>query len=315
MSSTGSMKQQRCIQTAKRYKFACFHLARTGPDVIDTALATWSNIAIPSMLSGCAVIPFSDTTIEAIERLQSQLAKHILGLPSSAPNICAQFELGLRPFRMILYQLQLNFYLRVLNLPRARWVRCVMVDYLQGNWASPYIAYIAKVRQKLQFLSMPPTFSLLKLKLNAWFTQQYNLELSRLTITNIPQMSSFSRSRYVSENQGCPTIAKFLYGCAGLGNRAPRPGRNRTTSCSLCRGPLDEAHVAFLCPGMDNYRYHNTDIAVFKTMCQTKKISPMLAYKWYVTGLDWNGNPIPTTVYLKRGHTLENLVNEWLNQT
>ena len=315
MSSTGSMKQQRCIQAAKRYKFACFHVARTGPDVIDTALATWTNIAIPSMLSGCAVIPFSEASIETIERLQSQLAKYLLGLPPSAPNICAQTELGLKPFRMTLYQLQLKFYLRVMNLPRTRWVCCAMIDHLQGNWASPYIAYIGKIRQKLQLLSMPPTPSLLKLKLNAWFVMQCNHEIFRLSLPCVPQISSFSRSKYVCENQGCPTLAKFLFGCAGLGNRAPRPGRSRTTTCSLCKGPLNEAHVAFLCPDMDNYRYQHTDIAVFKMMCQTKQITPLIAYKWYVTGLDWNGNPIPTTIYLNRGRILENVVNEWLNRT
>ena len=79
MSTTGSKKQQKCLLTAKRYKFACFYVGRTGPDVVDTVLATWSNIAIPSMLSGCDVIPFSESTIQAIERIQSQLAKGLLG--------------------------------------------------------------------------------------------------------------------------------------------------------------------------------------------------------------------------------------------
>ena len=115
MSTTGSKRQHKCILTAKRYKFACFHVGRTGPDVVDTVLATWSNIAIPSMLSGCEVIPFSDVTIDAIERIQSQLAKHALGLPQSTPNLCAQTELGLKPFRMLLYQHQLSFYTRVMN--------------------------------------------------------------------------------------------------------------------------------------------------------------------------------------------------------
>ena len=41
MSTTGSKRQQRCIQTAKRYHFACFYVAKTGPDIIDTVLATW----------------------------------------------------------------------------------------------------------------------------------------------------------------------------------------------------------------------------------------------------------------------------------
>ena len=315
MSSTGSMMQQRCIQSAKRYKFACYHLARTGPDIIDTALATWSNIAIPSMLSGCSVIPFSETTIETLERLQCQLAKHILGLPTSAPNICAQTELGLKPVRMILYQLQLKFYLRVLGLPRTRWVRAAMLDHLQGDWASPYIAYIGKIRQKLQMLSMPPSSSLLKLQLNAWFVQKTNLEIYQLSLPYVQQISSFTRSRYVVEHQGCPTLARFLFGCAGLGNRAPRPGRNRTTRCSLCNGTLSESHVAFVCPRMDDYRSNHTDISVFIAMCRAKAILPLLAFKWYVTGLDWSGNPVSTALYLKRGHTLENLTTEWLRRT
>ena len=64
------------------------------------------HIAVPSMLSGCKVIPFSETTIEA---LQSYMAKQLLGV---------QFiltELGLKPFQMLLYQCQLKFYTRVIN--------------------------------------------------------------------------------------------------------------------------------------------------------------------------------------------------------
>ena len=68
------------------------------------------HIAVPSMLSGCKVIPFSETTIEA---LQSHMAKQLLGV---------QFiltELGLKPFQMLLYQHQVNFYTRVMNLPKS----------------------------------------------------------------------------------------------------------------------------------------------------------------------------------------------------
>ena len=149
--------------TAKHYKFACFYVGRSGPDVEDTVLATWSNIACPSMLSGCEVIPFSETSIEAIEAIQSQLAKQTLGVPLSTANICAQTELGLRPFWMLLYQhqLQLNFYVRVMNLHQSRWVRRVLVDHLEGGWSSPYIANILKLRQKLCLLFAPPSIKFL----------------------------------------------------------------------------------------------------------------------------------------------------------
>ena len=67
MSSTGSKKQKKCVRTAQRYRYACHYVGRTGPDMIDVVLATWNNIAIPTILSGCEVIPFTEETIEAIE--------------------------------------------------------------------------------------------------------------------------------------------------------------------------------------------------------------------------------------------------------
>ena len=315
MSSTGSKRQKKCLETAKRYKFACFYVARTGPDIVDTVLATWSNIAIPSMISGCEVIPFSDTTIEAIERLQSQLAKHVLGLPQSAPNICAQTELGLKPFRMILYQHQLNFYTRVMNLPRSRWVHRVLSEHLQGDWTSPYIAYIAKIRQQLQLLTIPATKSLLKIHLNSWFIDRTNLALSQLSHTYVAPISSFSRARYVSEHEGCSTLASLLFNCAGLGNKAPRPGRQRTGTCSLCQSPLNELHVAFLCPGMEDFRSHHTEIMAFLNQCRNRRIQTNIAYKCYLTGHDWDEKTVPTTEYLKRGSTLQRVLSEWFRRT
>ena len=315
MSTTGSKRQQRCILTAKRYKFACFYVGRTGPDVVDTVLATWSNIAIPSMLSGCEVIPFTETTIDEIERIQSQLAKHVLGVPLSTANVCAQTELGLKPFRMLLYQHQLNFYIRLMNLPHSRWVRRVLSDHLEGGWKSPYISYIAKIRQSLQLHYAPPTTSFLRLHLNTWFINKTNLEISRLDLPCVAPIESFTRSRYVVERSGCSTLASFKFANAGLGNRGPRSGRQRTSVCSLCSGCLDEVHVSFVCPLMEDYRRNNTDLVVFRTMCEAGGFLPRLAFRMYVTGLDWRNEPIPLTQYLNRGVILQNLTKEWLCRT
>ena len=315
MSTTGSKRQQRCIQTAKRYKFACFYVGRTGPDVIDTVVATWSNIAVPSMLSGCEVIPFSDATIDSVERIQSQLAKHALGVSQSTSNVCCQTELGLRPFRMLLYQHQLSFFVRVMNLPAERWVRRVLCAHMDGTWDSPYMAYISKVRQRVNLLAAPPTIHFLKSHLNSWFLAHTNLSLSLLSLTCVPLLTSFSRARYVCEHDGCSVLAKFKFCNAGLGNRAPRPGRQRMAVCPLCTGVLDEAHVAFICPVLDDYRQAHTDIMVFLTMCGARGVLRTLAYKMYLGGLHWNGIQVSSAVYLDRGLVLERVLSEWLHRT
>ena len=315
MSTTGSKKQQRCVKTAKSYKFACFHVGRTGPDVVDTVLATWSNIAIPTMLSGCEVIPFSELNIESVERIQSQLAKHALGLTQSTANFCAQTELGLKTFRHLLYQHQLGFFLRVMSLPADRWVRRVLCDHLGGSWVSPYYSYIADIRQKLQLFTIPVSKSSLKLHLNAWFLNQVNELVSSSSLDCVEPISDFSRSNYVCENMACSYIASFKFKNSGLGNRAPRTGRQRTHICSLCGGFLDEVHVAFLCPSLEAFRVAKTDLSCFLNSCKHDGILSTWAAKLYFCGLGKDKKPIGASQYLKRGMELKRVLDEWLRLT
>ena len=50
VTETCKKKQQKCISTAHKYKCACHHIGRRGPDVVETTLATRNNIAIPAIL-------------------------------------------------------------------------------------------------------------------------------------------------------------------------------------------------------------------------------------------------------------------------
>ena len=101
-----------------------------GPDVVDVVLCTWSNVAIPAILAGCEMIPFCETRIIEIERVQAQIAKFALGVTTTCPNICAQTELGLKPFRQLLYERQLKFYFRALYIHEDRWVHQAMLEHL-----------------------------------------------------------------------------------------------------------------------------------------------------------------------------------------
>ena len=64
-------KQKLALKTANKYKSSCIHVSRMGPDVVDVALCTWSNVAIPAILVGCEMIPFCETRIAEIERVQA----------------------------------------------------------------------------------------------------------------------------------------------------------------------------------------------------------------------------------------------------
>ena len=315
MSSTGSKRQQKCIRTAQRYRYACHYVGKTGPDVMDVVLATWSNIAIPAILSGCEVIPFSEQTIEAIECIQAKLAKAVLCLPASTPNICAQTELGLKPFRLLLWQHQLSFYLRALTLPSKRWVSMALEDHLSGSWESPYMVYITKVRQKVNLLEMAPSQKYLKEHLESWALEEVNSRVSRLSCTSVNQLGGFARELYVCEEEGVSGMAAFRMGSAGLGNREPREGGVRQTQCSLCSGRLDERHVAFSCSALEGFRKKETEITFFRNLCRRKEIHERQAYLRFVNGFDWNGNRVMREEYVRRGVELQGIKKYWLSLT
>ena len=176
------MKQEKCIKTANKYKFACLHIGRRGPDMVDATLATWVNIAIPSILFGCATIVLSETTVAAIERVQAQITKTLLGLPSSTANICAQTELGIIPFRLALYKVQLAFYFRVLDMSPKRLAKRAMMEHLGMGWDSPYFKYILSIQKSVKLNFIPPTIRYLKTHLYTWSLSLVNNALSTLSL-------------------------------------------------------------------------------------------------------------------------------------
>ena len=73
MYKTSTEKQKQCVKTAFKYKGSCIYVSRLGPDVVDVVQCTWLNVAIPAILNGCEVIPFCETRIVEMERIQSQV--------------------------------------------------------------------------------------------------------------------------------------------------------------------------------------------------------------------------------------------------
>ena len=71
MKHTTTYRQDQCVKTARKYKGCCIYVSKDGPDVVDVILCTWSNVAIPSILFGCEMLPFSEEAIASIERIQS----------------------------------------------------------------------------------------------------------------------------------------------------------------------------------------------------------------------------------------------------
>ena len=313
MYRTSVEKQKLCVKTAHKYKSTCIHVSRMGPDVVDVALCTWSNIAIPAILTGCEMIPFCETRIAEIERIQGQVAKFILGIGLSSPNICAQTELGLKPFRQLLLERQLKFYFRALYLHEDRWVHQALQDHLSGEWPSPYLQYMSKIRGLLGIFSPVPAPSMMKGLVGDYFLAKINTSISSLNW--IFPVEKLSRSSYVCEDESSSVITQFKLDCAGLGDKIPRMGHNKKPFCPVCphNVPNTGIHLLFACDSLAALR-KETGILSFHTQCKQNGLSLSACYKNFVNGLDSFSKPVPKYAYLERGICMKAMRELWLSR-
>ena len=313
MYRTAIEKQKLCVKTAHKYKSTCIHVSRMGPDIVEVALCTWSNIAIPAILNGCEMIPFCETRIAEIERVQGQVAKFVLGIGLSSPNICAQTELGLKPFRQLLFERQLRFYFRALYLHEDRWVNQALQEHLSGDWPSPYLQYISNIRGLLGIFSPVPAPSQMKSLVGDYFLAKINTNIS--SFDWVYEVKKLSKASYVCEDENSSVITQFKLDCAGLGDKQPRVGHNRKPLCPVC--PLDVPntglHLLFSCGSVSALRIE-TGIQSFITQCRQNGLSLVACYRHFVNGLDTNSKPVPKHSYLERGKCMKDMRDLWLSK-
>ena len=259
------------------------------------------------------MIPFCETRISEIERIQSQVAKFILGISSSCSNICAQTELGLKPFRQLLFECQLKFYFRALYLHADRWVHQALLDHLSGDWHSPYLLHMSSIRSTLSLFEPEPAPSTMKGLVGKYFLAQLNSKISAFKW--IAPVTALSRSSYVCENEYSSIIAEFKLDNPGLGEKRPLLGHNRKPFCPLCpvRIPSSGFHMLFECSSISVLRI-NCGIQSYILQCEMKGLSLTTSYKYFVNGNNSNGKPIPQLEFLERGKCMKIMRDLWLSK-
>ena len=317
MNKIGLEKQKTCVQKAHKYKGSCMFMSREGPDVVDMTIATWCNIALPAILFGTEMIPFSESTILELERTQNQIAKYALGVTISTPGICAQIDLGLKPFRQHLYEHQLKFYIRVLKLDDSRWVKQALLDHQSLTWRSPYISHILNIRKRFGMYEMPMNETRLLRCTTNYFISLTNQALASLSLTWLCPIKSFKRGAYVRESEASSILAQFRYNVAPIGNKYPRVGSLSVhRSCPLCPRSMvnSVAHVALFCPYVEKNRKDQTSLASFRNSCTFKGFSEEYTFRLFINGYDWNENKVTANDFLERGKDLSLILNAWLEK-
>ena len=310
---TCAAKQKKCIDVAKRYMFACLHLGKMSTDIVRISLATWINIAVPTITFGCENVIFCESRLVELESIEAKVAKRILGLPINTSNVCAQSELGLKPIRMIIYLRQLKFFFRVFRLPSDRWVKVALLDHMSGMWCSPYISYICRIRRECSIFVEPPTIKYLATHMHQWALARTNSSISSHSLPFVSLLTSFEKKPYVYAHRYLSVLAAFRLSNAGLGNKIPLPGFPVHTTCPLCSGVhrLTEAHVLFTCPAVRNIR-RETGITLFLTQAAVQGHSDSRSHYLFVTGYDLRGELVDMENYKQRAAAITAIKSAWL---
>jgi hypothetical protein len=192
--------RKRAMDLARRYKAGCLRVARDGPDQVEVCLATWLNIAIPSITYGCEVVPLSDSFLGELDRIQSAVAKSTLGLPVCAPNVCTQAVLGIRSVKHTVWAAQLKYFVRLCAQDEQRWSKDAFLDHLTGSWTSPYMKHITVMKRTLGIVAGPRSVRDVFLILNNYFLGVANKKIFELNLPALDPMHKLCRLPGVNES-------------------------------------------------------------------------------------------------------------------
>ena len=303
-------KQRKCILKAKQFKGACLNISYRGPDVSFLASCLWLNVALPTILYACDSVPFSETNIATLNRIQLQLAKCLLGVPITSPNFVAQAELGFPHFAQSLWSLQLNSYLRWRDLPYDRWPKKAMLEHLSGRWKSKYFEYICEIKNTI---SLPFVYSRSDIKesLHSYFISSLNDDIVRSNLPAYKPVTSISRGFFVSEGEtSALTVGMKVNNCREM----PTQGQDRSKSCPFCPGLMaSEYHVAWVCPRLYILR-KNLGITSFKNSLSLENYTEEKdSYYAYINGFDKSGLCIEYSQFDQRISNLTAVRSAWFS--
>ena len=171
-------------------------------------------------------------------------------------NSALLLESGLMPFETR-YHLSLHRYFKHLQVSKSDIVMEALHEHAEGDWMSPYRELIQKITRKYEVSGMSKGVAKNKILEISWgkvLTDLYSMKSLRFYSV---RGERWSLPGHVNDLDVGAMLCKYRTGNAGLGNRAPLGGRQRSQNCLLCgeRGRvrrLNEEHVVFYCMALKN---------------------------------------------------------------
>ena len=302
MTKTTVAKQKKMIAAARRYRGACKYLSKQGPDRVDVARCIWKNVAMPAITFGVESVLVSETTIQSLDRESARWTKETLNLPTNTPNVVTQVLMGIPSFKNIIYSNQLKFFMRLRNMPNERYAAQALKENLTGNWKSPYIEHIYKIRAEVGVITFPPTEKLVEEIVGSHSIDNLNDKIESLvSVPHLEQICELSRARSAREGEDWHWINIARMGVWAIKRQLGATGRNRI--CSRDRVDDTDFHCLTECSKTTAVR-KETGVSKFFLSAKLKGISLKKAYALFIHGRDLGGNMVSEEEYRERGRCL-----------
>ena len=227
---------------------------------VQSCLAVWNNIALPSMLYGVEVVPIKDATLRYLDLQQRIMGKAILDVPSSSANACVELELGLRPISEIIAERKMLYfnYLET-NMAGSKLVKEMFLRKKRSG-DSQLIVEVERIKRAfpvgLDIKSDMKDLGRLRL------SKEIAGKVSLMGISLPTKAKLWKAQPYVILDDYYGIIARFRTQNAGRGNRdnsrellAPGSHDGTVKVCQLClEGLNNEVHMLVQCRSLDEFR-------------------------------------------------------------
>ena len=215
-------------------------LVKAGPDRASLAYSLWTQVALPSILYGCEVLPLTQCTINEVEKCQAAVGKLILQIPRSSANVSVHIDAGLKPVWAVVAEKVLLYSHSIMSKPITFWPKVAMTDSITLGQKSPYYRYLMKWKSCTSTfdLTRPQIQESVKRSAISSIINQQRIFSTSTFAMNLPGSSKtnpwFKPKSWVTDSCVSQVFAQFRSCNVGLGNRGPTKDGKFYKLCPLC---------------------------------------------------------------------------------
>ena len=141
-------------------------------------------------------MPFTESTLDALDRHRATIGKFVLGLPVSSLNMVVRAILGLRSVREVLYGRQPQFIVRVRDQDPSRWSHDAYLAHLD-YWPSPILDNYDKLKAEVGMTASPMSLRHIDIVLSHHFLGKLNQGIEGLDTRGLEQVDKLKRLRHL----------------------------------------------------------------------------------------------------------------------